>query len=59
MGCSTLELDASSGVDVRDWALGDPHGRDLDEVRRIRDEIERNVVALFDEWEVESDEVVR
>ncbi|MBO4248644.1 low molecular weight phosphatase family protein [Halomicrobium sp. IBSBa] len=49
MGCSTLDLDAT--VDVRDWALDDPDGRDLDAVRAIRDEIEDRVVALFDEVE--------
>ncbi|NLV10083.1 low molecular weight phosphatase family protein [Halomicrobium mukohataei] len=49
MGCSTLDLDAT--VDVRDWALDDPDGRDLDAVRAIRDEIEGRVVALFDEIE--------
>jgi protein-tyrosine-phosphatase len=48
MGCSTLELDADA-VDVRDWALSDPDGRDEEGVRSIRDEIEENVVALFDE----------
>lgn len=47
MGCSTLELDAST--DVRDWALDDPHGQDIERVREIRDDIERRVVALFDE----------
>ncbi|MFC6904009.1 low molecular weight phosphatase family protein [Halalkalicoccus tibetensis] len=47
MGCSTLELDAD--VDVRDWDLEDPHGRSVDEVREIRDEIEERVTALFDE----------
>ena len=47
MGCSTLQLDAD--VDVRDWALEDPHGRDLEEVREIRAQVEGNVVALFDE----------
>ena len=52
MGCSTLELDADgSRVDVRDWALEDPDGRDLDAVRAIRDDIERRVSALFDELE--------
>ena len=51
MGCSTLELDADGDVDVRDWALDDPHGRDLERVREIRDEVERRVVALFDEME--------
>ncbi|MDX1745364.1 MAG: low molecular weight phosphatase family protein [Halobacteriales archaeon] len=48
MGCSTLELDAD--VDVRDWALDDPDGQDLDAVRAIRDDIESRVVALFDEY---------
>ncbi|WP_436929807.1 low molecular weight phosphatase family protein [Halosimplex halobium] len=50
MGCSTLELDPAVGVDVRDWALDDPHGRDLAAVREIRETVESNVVALFDEF---------
>jgi len=49
MGCSTLELDAES-VDVRDWALDDPDGQDMDQVREIRDDIEQRVGALFDEF---------
>lgn len=50
MGCSTLDLDAADpGVAERDWALEDPHGRDLEAVRKIRDTIEGNVVDLFDE----------
>ena len=49
MGCSTLELDADS-VEVRDWALDDPDGQDLDAVRAIRDEIEERVSTLFDEF---------
>jgi protein-tyrosine-phosphatase len=54
MGCSTLDLDAdASRVDVRDWALDDPDGQDLDRVREIRDEIEGRVRALFDEIERE------
>lgn len=48
MGCSTLELDA--GVEVRDWALDDPDGQDLDAVRAIRDDIEGRVSDLFDEF---------
>jgi len=47
MGCSTLDLDGD--VTVRDWALDDPHGRAIEEVREIRDEIERRVSELFDE----------
>lgn len=51
MGCSTLDLEAD--VDVRDWALADPDGQDLDRVREIRDEIRDRVVALVDEIERE------
>jgi len=32
-----------------DWELEDPAGRSLEEVRKIRDEIERRVDALIDE----------
>lgn len=49
MGCSTLSLDADT--DVRDWALADPHGQELDRVREIRDEVEGLVTDLFDELE--------
>ena len=55
MGCSTLELDTSSGVEVRDWALDDPHGQDPETVREIRDEVERRVVSLFDELATRED----
>lgn len=48
MGCSTLELDTD--VEVRDWALDDPHGQSLEEVRRIRDKIQQRVSDLFDEY---------
>jgi protein-tyrosine-phosphatase len=55
MGCSTLDVgEVGEDVDVRDWALEDPDGRDLDRVREIRDEIERRVVSLFDELEAGS-----
>lgn len=48
MGCSTLELDAET-VGVRDWALDDPDGQDMERVREIRDEIEQRVIDLYDE----------
>jgi protein-tyrosine-phosphatase len=51
MGCSTLDVgDVEESVDVRDWALIDPDGKDLEAVRESRDEIERRVVALFEEF---------
>jgi arsenate reductase len=49
MGCSTLELDQGSEVDVRDWALEDPHGEGIETVRNIRDTVERKVTEMFDE----------
>lgn len=55
MGCSTLELDTSGGLDVRDWALDDPDDAGEDGARAIRDEIEERVVALLDEVEAEID----
>jgi len=48
MGCSTLSLDTD--VDVRDWALADPHGRPIEDVREIRDDVRARVAALFDEF---------
>lgn len=54
MGCSTLRLDADDpAVDVRDWALEDPDGQDVERVREVRDAIEDRVRALFDEIEQE------
>jgi protein-tyrosine-phosphatase len=53
MGCSTLDVgDVGDSVDVRDWALPDPDGEDMDAVREIRDDIEGRVAALFDELDV-------
>ncbi|WP_207592726.1 low molecular weight phosphatase family protein [Halomontanus rarus] len=52
MGCSTLdvgETEAEADVTVRDWALEDPDGKDLERVREIRDEIERRIGSLFDD----------
>lgn len=49
MGCSTLEVDEDETVDIRDWDLLDPDGRDPETVREIRDEVRRRVVGLFDE----------
>lgn len=50
MGCSTLDVgEVGSDVDVRDWALDDPDGKNIERVREIRYEIERRVSDLFDE----------
>ena len=48
MGCGD-ECPVLPGKRYVDWALEDPAGRPLDEVRRIRDEIARRVDALLAE----------
>ncbi|SIR17350.1 Protein-tyrosine-phosphatase [Haladaptatus litoreus] len=54
MGCSTLDVSEAEGkVEVRDWNLDDPHGANVEETRRIRDEIRGRVRDLFDEIESE------
>lgn len=47
MGCSTLELDAD--VEIRDWALEDPEGKHIDDIRAIRDVVKQRVTDLFEE----------
>ena len=52
MGCSTEDVCPATWTgDARDWGLPDPHGKSLAEVREIRDRIDRNVNALFDEFD--------
>jgi arsenate reductase len=48
MGCGD-SCPVYPGTRYLDWDLADPAGKSLDEVRPIRDEIERRVVALLDE----------
>lgn len=52
MGCSADDVcPATWSGDSRDWDLDDPHGRPLDVVRGIRDEIRDRVADLFAELE--------
>lgn len=46
MGCGD-KCPFVPGLKVEDWPLTDPKGKSLDEVRKIRDEIERKVEALI------------
>jgi arsenate reductase len=48
MGCGD-ECPFVPGVRYIDWELEDPKGRQLEEVRATRDEIERRVIELIDE----------
>lgn len=55
MGCSADDVcPANWSGENRDWDLEDPHGKSLDTVRAIRDEIQARVTHLFDELESES-----
>ncbi len=48
MGCGD-ECPFYPGKRYEDWVLDDPAGRPIEEVRAIRDEIERRVIALVAE----------
>ena len=48
MGCGDA-CPIYPGKRYEDWELEDPAGKDLETVRRIRDEIERRVLTLIDE----------
>ncbi len=45
MGCGD-ECPFVPGLEREDWPLRDPKGKDIDEVRRIRDEIRARVIEL-------------
>jgi arsenate reductase len=46
MGCDDPAVCEYPGRKVEDWSLPDPSGKPIDEVRRIRDDIEYRVQAL-------------
>jgi protein-tyrosine-phosphatase len=48
MGCGDA-CPVYPGKRYLDWELEDPAGKSLEDVRRIRDEIDRRVRALTDE----------
>jgi protein-tyrosine-phosphatase len=51
MGCGT-EAEAvcpASFIETEDWALEDPKGKSLEQVRKIRDEIKERVNKLVKE----------
>lgn len=48
MGCGDA-CPVFPGTTYRDWEVADPDGRDLAEVRAIRDDVERRVLELLEE----------
>ena len=51
MGCGDA-CPIFPGKRYLDWDIDDPHGKDIEEIRPIRDEIERRVRALLGELDV-------
>jgi arsenate reductase (thioredoxin) len=51
MGRSVGEVVVPDGTRHEDWRVGDPSGAPVDEVRRVRDDIDRRVMALLTELE--------
>ena len=51
MGCGAEaeEVCPASFIETEDWALDDPHGQSIGEVRKIRDDIKDRVMNLIDE----------
>jgi arsenate reductase len=51
MGRSVGTVQIPDGVRHEDWRVGDPTGASVEEVRRVRDDIDRRVQALLAELE--------
>lgn len=49
MGCGTETTCPATFVQAEDWAIEDPEGKTLDEVRKIREQIKSRVVKLVKE----------
>jgi arsenate reductase len=55
MGCSVEGIcPAPLLKNVTDWRLSDPKGKPIEEVRRIRDEVEEKVLELINNFEEKS-----
>jgi protein-tyrosine-phosphatase len=55
MGCEAEDVcPANYYGENRDWDLDDPHGKDLESVRSIRDDIKRRISILFDQLDGDS-----
>jgi protein-tyrosine-phosphatase len=51
MGCGDA-CPVFPGKRYEEWVLDDPHGKDIDQVRPVRDQIEARVRTLLDELAV-------
>lgn len=55
MGRSVGAVEVPEGTRHEDWRVGDPTAAPVDEVRRVRDDIDRRVQALLTELEGDRD----
>lgn len=49
MGCGAEDVCPATFVETEDWELEDPEGKNLEQVRQIRDEIKMRVTRLLAE----------
>jgi len=58
MGCGAdaHAVCPASFIETEDWALEDPHGKPIGEVRKIRDEVKERVVGLIKEMNEHGDD---
>ncbi len=58
MGCGADAggLCPAGFLETEDWALDDPHGQPLEEVRKVRDEAKRRVVKLLTEMGIHNEQ---
>jgi arsenate reductase (thioredoxin) len=54
MGRSVGAVEFPEGTRREDWRVGDPTGAPVDEVRRVRDDIDERVQALLAELEADA-----
>jgi protein-tyrosine-phosphatase len=54
MGRSVGAIELPEGTRHEDWRVGDPTGAPVDEVRRVRDEIDSRVQKLLVELGIDS-----
>ena len=53
MGCGGIDGACPGAIiQAEDWGIEDPHGKSLEVIRKIRDEIKRRVSMLLDEIEL-------
>ncbi|MFC2034187.1 hypothetical protein ACFLTT_02135 [Chloroflexota bacterium] len=50
MGCGAEAICPVNFMETEDWALDDPKGKTLEQIRKIKDELKDRVNKLFNEF---------